>query len=128
LRGLAGVAANVHRLGALLEAELERPLRFAAGLHCGRAVVGEVGFRDHVTFTALGDPPNVAARLQDLAKDFDCEAVLSDDVIAIAGLDAAKLTPHLAEVRGRAEAVPVRLCPQADRCLDALRVADAASV
>ena len=41
-----------------------RACRFGIGVQCGRTIVGEIGFRDHVTFTGLGDPPNVASRLQ----------------------------------------------------------------
>ena len=31
-------------------------------------------------FTALGDPVNVAARLQDMTKMLDCKAIISDEV------------------------------------------------
>jgi adenylate cyclase len=109
LQALAGIAVNVRRLSGLLEAELHQPIRFGAGLHCGSVVVGEIGFRDHVTFTALGDAANIAARLQDLAKDLACEAVVSDEVLRLASVDAERLPLHRAQVRGRAGALPVRL-------------------
>jgi adenylate cyclase len=120
LQALAGIAVNVRRLSGLLEAELHRPIRFAAGLHCGIVVVGEIGFRDHVSFTALGDPANVAARLQDLAKDLGCEAVVTDEVLDIAGLRAEALASYQARVRGRAGAVPVRLLKDTFRDLAAV--------
>ena len=31
-------------------------------------IVGDIGYRDHMVFTALGDAVNVAARLQDMTK------------------------------------------------------------
>jgi adenylate cyclase len=107
--GLAG--RNVRLLNAALAQELPAPIDFGVGVHCGRAVVGEIGFRDHVVFTALGDAPNVASRLEGLTKGLACEALISDDVLARAGLgaNAAGLASHLASLRGRAEPVPAKI-------------------
>jgi adenylate cyclase len=104
-------ARNIRQLNAALAQELPAPIHFGVGVHCGQAVVGEIGFRDHVAFTALGDAPNVASRLEGLTRELDCEALISDDVWhhAALGADAAALTPHLASLRGRAEPVPARI-------------------
>jgi adenylate cyclase len=104
-------ARNLRLLNAALAQELPAPIDFGLGVHCGQAVVGEIGFRDHVVFTALGDAPNVAFRLEELTKELVCEALISDDVLLRAGLgaDAAGLAPHLAALRGRTEPVPVRI-------------------
>ena len=51
-------------------------------------IVGDIGYRDHMVFTALGDAVNVAARLQDMTKSLACEAVISDEVRVTAGLAA----------------------------------------
>ena len=105
------IAHNIRLLNAALANELPAPIDFGVGVHCGQAVVGEIGFRDHVAFTALGDPPNVASRLEALTKDLGCEALVSDDVLRHGGLaaDTAELQSHLASLRGRAEPVPVRM-------------------
>ena len=58
------VARNIRQLSAALADELPGAIEFGVGVHCGSAVVGEIGFRDHVVFTALGDVPNVASRLE----------------------------------------------------------------
>jgi adenylate cyclase len=105
------VARNIRRLNAALAGELPAPIHFGVGVHCGQAVVGEIGFRDHVVFTALGDAPNVASRLEGLTRELECEALISDDVLqhAALGADAVALAPHLASLRGRVEPVPVRI-------------------
>ena len=105
------VARNIRQLNAALGAELPAPIEFGVGVHCGQAMLGEIGFRDHIAFTALGDVPNVASRLEGLTKELTCEALISDAVLQCAGLDAvaAALAPHLAALRGRAEPVPARV-------------------
>jgi adenylate cyclase len=59
-------------------------------------------------FTALGDPVNVAARLQDMTKTLACEAVVSDEVRATAGLAADALPQQEVTIRGRNEPMIVR--------------------
>jgi adenylate cyclase len=106
LAALDGVARNVRTLNALIEIELGHKLRFGIGVHCGATIVGEIGFRDHVTFTGLGDPPNVASRLQAMTKELGCEALVSEDVFRIAGVSSGALALHEAHLRGRHDPVP----------------------
>ena len=74
------IAANVDELNKFLSHDLREPIRFGIGIHGGEVIVGDIGYRDHMVFTALGDPVNVAARLQDMTKALACEAVVSDEV------------------------------------------------
>jgi adenylate cyclase len=106
LAALGAVARNVRTLNALMEIELGQKLRFGIGVHCGATIVGEIGFRDHVTFTGLGDPPNVASRLQAMTKELGCEALVSEDVFRIAGIAPGALARHEAHLRGRHDPVP----------------------
>jgi adenylate cyclase len=103
---------NIRELSALLSFELPSPIDFGIGVHCGRTIVGEIGFREHAVFTALGDPPNVASRLEALTKELGCEAIISEDVLRYGALDGDLLEPHVAVLRGRATPVPVRLLRQ----------------
>ena len=103
------VAANIEELNAALEKQLKTPIRFGIGLHCGRAVMGEIGFREHVTFTAIGDPLNVASRLEQLTREIGCEAIVSEQVFQHAGVSAAGLPQLAASLRGQNDPVPVRV-------------------
>src|SRR6266851_1550735 len=51
-----------------LKAGLARPLQVRIGIHTGPAVVGEIGSGDKREQLALGETPNIAARLQSLAE------------------------------------------------------------
>ncbi|WP_179401411.1 adenylate/guanylate cyclase domain-containing protein [Burkholderia guangdongensis] len=109
------VAANIAQLNSALEQQLQAPIRFGIGLHCGRAVMGEIGFREHVTFTAIGDPLNVASRLEALTKEMACEAIISEQVFQHAGVPAEGLPRLTAHLKGRHDPVPVRVLSNAAR-------------
>ncbi|AXW62117.1 adenylate/guanylate cyclase domain-containing protein [Ralstonia solanacearum] len=113
LRAVPLVAARIDELNAVLQQQLQIRIRFGIGLHCGRAVVGQIGFSDHITFTAIGDPLNVASRLEQLTKEMACEAIVSDQVFHHAGVSASDLPRVAARLRGRDEPVPVRVLSRA---------------
>ena len=102
------IAANVDELNQFLSHDLREPIRFGIGIHGGEVIIGDIGYRDHMVFTALGDAVNVAARLQDMTKALACEVVISDEVRYTAGLAADTLPEHEVPIRGRAEPMVVR--------------------
>ncbi|CCD97159.1 Ferredoxin:Adenylate/Guanylate cyclase [Bradyrhizobium sp. ORS 375] len=112
------IAANIAELNAVLSHDLDDPIRFGIGIHGGEVIVGEIGYRDHMVFTALGDAVNVASRLQDLTKTLGCQVIISDDVYARAGLAAGMLPQHEVEIRGRAEPMRVRTAMDAGELAD----------
>lgn len=108
LRAAAMIAANVDELNQFLSHDLREPIRFGIGIHGGEVIVGDIGYRDHMVFTALGDPVNVAARLQDMTKSLSCEVIFSEEVRRTAELPADGLPQQEAAIRGRAEPMIVR--------------------
>jgi adenylate cyclase len=108
LKAATLIAANVDELNRFLEHDLREPIRFGIGIHGGEVIVGDIGYRDHMVFTALGDAVNVAARLQDMTKGLACEAVVSDEVRVTAGIAADALPQQQVEIRGRNEPMIVR--------------------
>jgi adenylate cyclase len=113
LRAAAMIAANIDELNKFLEHDLREPIRFGIGIHSGEVIIGDIGYRDHMVFTALGDAVNVAARLQDMTKSLACEAILSEEVRTTAGLAADALPQHEVAIRGRTEPMIVRSVGQA---------------
>src|SRR5450432_4897052 len=119
LRAAAMIAANVDELNRFLAHDLREPIRFGIGIHGGEVIIGDIGYRDHQVFTALGDAVNVAARLQDMTKDLECEVILSEEVRVTAGLAADALPQQEVVIRGRVEPMIVRSVVNA-RTLSAL--------
>jgi adenylate cyclase len=108
LRAAVRIADNVAELNGIMAAEWGEPVRFGIGIHGGEAIVGEIGYRDNMVFTALGDPANVASRLQDQCKEFGCEVVVSEDVCRISRLPLQDLPRHTIALRGRND--PISAC------------------
>src|SRR3954447_21501636 len=117
LRAAAMIAANVDELNRFLSHDLREPIRFGVGIHGGEVIVGDIGYRDHMVFTALGDAVNVAARLQDMTKALACEVVVSDEVRATAGLADDAIPQHEVTIRGRNEPMIVRSVTEAKMLL-----------
>jgi adenylate cyclase len=113
LRAAAMIADNVDELNRFLIHDLREPIRFGIGIHGGEVIIGDIGYRDHMVFTALGDAVNVAARLQDMTKSLVCEAIVSEEVRVTAGLPADALPRQQVEIRGRAEPMIVRTVARA---------------
>jgi adenylate cyclase len=108
LRAAAQIGKNIEELNQFLSHDLPEPIRFGIGIHGGEVIVGDIGYRDHMVFTALGDAVNVAARLQDMTKLLGCEAIFSEEVRITAGLAAEALPEQEVAIRGRSEPMTVR--------------------
>jgi len=107
------IAENIDELNRTLAHDLPQPLRFGIGIHGGEVIVGDIGYRDHMVFTALGDAVNVAARLQDMTKSLACEVIISEEVCTTAGLAADALPHQDVAIRGRAAPMNVRMITDA---------------
>jgi adenylate cyclase len=108
LGAAASVAANVEYMNHQFVTELPEPIAFGIGIHGGDVIIGDIGFRDHTVFTAVGDAVNVAARLQDMTKALNCTIIVSEEVCKTAGIAADALTRAEVSIRGRDEPMTVR--------------------
>lgn len=98
------------RLQAFNEAQREKGLpefRTRFGIHTGTAVVGSVGAKERLQYTAMGDTVNVASRLEGMNKNYGTTIMASGAVVAQAS-DAITFRPlGSAQAKGRATALEI---------------------
>jgi adenylate cyclase len=82
-------------------------LDMGIGLNTGSMVVGNLGSRDRLAYTAVGDPVNVASRLEGLSKEYGVHIVIGEATRQAAGDAFEYRFLDLVAVKGRAE--PVRV-------------------
>jgi adenylate cyclase len=112
LRAASLVASNIAYLNHQFATEVREPIQYGIGIHAGEVIVGDIGFRGHTVFTALGDAVNVAARLQDMTKTLDCKAIVSEEVCKTAGIPADALPRTQVGIRGRDQPITVRMASE----------------
>lgn len=56
-------------------------VRVGIGVHTGQAVIGTIGASQRMDPTVVGDVVNTASRLEELTKEYDCQAIISEAVI-----------------------------------------------
>jgi adenylate cyclase len=127
LRAAGMIATNVTELNEFLSNDLREPIRFGIGIHGGEVIVGDIGYRDHMVFTALGDAVNVAARLQDMTKTLGCEVIVSEEVCASAQVAADDPARREVTIRGRDEPMTVRVVMEAKALLALAEQVEAAA-
>jgi adenylate cyclase len=108
------IHAGLRVLNRQYASEFEKPLSIAMSLHAGPAIVGEMGYGQATSLTAVGDTINAASRLEGLAKELDAELVISHDIAMRAGLDLSDRERRTVSIRGRAAPLDSWIIPRAE--------------
>lgn len=129
LKAVAAIGREIAALNALMAGELAEPIRFGIGVHAGTAILGEIGGRasGRPVFTAIGDPVNVAARLQSATKRFGAEALVSGAVLAAAGVAPAGMAAQEIALEGREGTVSAYVLVRAEDATYPAEMADPTS-
>jgi class 3 adenylate cyclase/ABC-type nitrate/sulfonate/bicarbonate transport system substrate-binding protein len=104
LRGCAAAlraARRMERVNDAWEAEGRPRIHIRIGLNCANVLVGNVGSSTRLSYTALGDGVNVAARLEGINKQFGTTICVSDSIYDHTKADILARPIKRVQVKGR---------------------------
>lgn len=81
-------------------------IKIGVGLNTGTCCVGNLGSQQRFSYSAIGDPVNVAARIEGLTKQYKLGILISEMTAAAAG-DLAMIEVDRVRVVGRSEPVAI---------------------
>jgi class 3 adenylate cyclase/ABC-type nitrate/sulfonate/bicarbonate transport system substrate-binding protein len=94
-------ARRMERVNNAWEAEGRPRIQIRIGLNCANVLVGNVGSSTRLSYTALGDGVNVAARLEGINKQFGTTICISDSIYDQAKADILARPIKRVQVKGR---------------------------
>ena len=83
------------------------PLEIGIAIHKGSAIIGQMGYGETKSVTAIGSTVNTAARLEALCSDLGKQLIVSSEVVESAGVDFPDVSPEKVEIRGITEPIEV---------------------
>ena len=117
MRCALGLEDRLHELNLRRRAEGKDELAVTIAIHSGEVVAGVIGSADRHEYTVVGDTVNVAARLQQAAKDYG-GVVASEETFALAraaGFEAPVRSSDSVTLRGRREPVVLHALGTSER-------------
>lgn len=99
--------ARLRELNADWERRGLQRLDLGIGINSGPMVVGNMGSRDRLAYTVMGDAVNVASRLEGLSKEYGTQLVIGEATKIEAGQAFAYRFLDIVAVKGRMEPVAV---------------------
>ena len=84
---LSAVKSAIHirreilALNAKRESQGEFPIEIGIGIHSGATIFGAMGNGVRVDHTVIGPTINIASRIEGMAKEFDCDIIISHGLL-----------------------------------------------
>jgi len=101
IRAAQDLINRLDKLNQEITNDIAEPLRIGVGLHAGKTIIGEMGYKTSLSLTVIGDTVNTASRLESMTKTHKCMLIMSDQVAGEAGVELDTLIKKEVEIRGR---------------------------
>lgn len=108
LRAVIGMRAGLRAFNAERKTYGLPPIESGIGVHGGEVVMGTIGFANKIESTVIGDPVNVASRVEAMTKDHGVHVLVTGQIVARLRDRSAfplRIVATGVSVRGRDEAI-----------------------
>lgn len=107
VRAALGLVARLAGLNAQLRTQGVPPLRIGVGIHAGEVVAGLIGPDKRVEYGVVGEPVNLASRVEELTKEFGATILVSREIAVRLGAEFVLGRTAILSVKGKARPVEV---------------------
>ena len=102
-----GLVARLARLNTQLRSQDMPPLRIGVGIHAGEVVAGLIGPDKRVEYGVVGEPVNLASRVEELTKEFGATILVSKEIAARLGAEFVLGRTAMLPIKGKTRPVEV---------------------
>jgi adenylate cyclase len=99
--------ARLERINEGFRARGLPEIKTGIGLHSGQVVAGNMGHSERMEYTVIGDPVNLASRLEGMTKELGCDVLLSEDLYLLVKDEVEAEPLKKIRVKGRDQEVMV---------------------
>ena len=107
VRAALGIVSRLDQVNAGLQSEGLPALRIGVGLHTGEVVAGLIGPDERVEYGVVGEPVNLASRVESLTKELAATILVSKEIAARLGPEFSLGRAALLPVKGKVQPVEV---------------------
>ena len=102
-----GMRKRLEALNLMRKDEGKPPFLHGIGIHTGIVLAGNTGSEDRLSYALIGDTVNLASRIQDLTKVFDCDILISEETVERLGRSFQMAKKPSQRVKGYSKPVTV---------------------
>jgi len=107
VRAAVGIVERLGRLNEHLHADGIPALSIGVGIHTGEVVAGLIGPDERVEYGVVGEPVNLASRIESLTKDLATTILVSKDIADRLGSEFALGRAAVLPIKGKSQPVEV---------------------
>jgi adenylate cyclase len=104
VRGGLGMLAALDVLNRDREGQGQSPIKIGIGIGTGKVVAGTIGSPSRMNYTVIGDPVNLAARIESLTKQYGAELMICEATMQALQQPVASRKLDLVRVKGQTSA------------------------
>jgi adenylate cyclase len=105
VRAALEMQVAMRALAASMRERFGEALEIGIGLNTGDAVVGHIGSRERITYTAVGDPVNLASRVEAMTREYSADVLITQFTYERVKYDVEAEMLGFLPIRGRHDPV-----------------------